>query len=222
MRLNNNSANFHKNSHSRKEMPTISSKANSLLSSSSSPSKQSESTFDVSQSAGTSDIGFTQQLVTLVSLIKTLLESMIQSASTDKTPVADSTQSASGCRGNHASGSSGHNTVNPFTNVTETESDNNSVTGDTGTVSNLQSNLPAINSNDWSTRDGKNGEEFATPFVSKNVIKNGNSITTQLKGNEGAEATLDKKIGTGFYQFNVNPKLSSQVGDIPTVFFYSR
>src|SRR6478609_1987431 len=178
MRLNNNSANFHKNSHSRKEMSTTASMA-SLLPSPNSASKQSESAFDTTQSTtGTSDTGFAQQLATLVSLIKTLLESMTQTGSSDKTSVADSTQSASGCHGNRTSGCSGQNTVNPFTNVTETESDNTSVTGDSGTVSNSQSNLPAINSNDSSTRDGKNGEEFATPFVSKNVIKDGNSITT--------------------------------------------
>lgn len=96
-----------------------------------------------------------------------------------------------------------------------------SVTGGPGVKLNPNSNLPAINPGQWTPRNGSNGGPFATPFSQNNVETTGNSISTKLKGGEGAEAQFNSTIGTGFYQFDVNPQASSQKGDITTVFLYS-
>jgi hypothetical protein len=91
-----------------------------------------------------------------------------------------------------------------------------------GVQLNSNSNLPPIDASQWTARDGKNpGWEFSTPFVSNKVQNDGNGITTTIQGSSGGEARFNKPIGQGFYQFNVNPKQSSQVGELTSVFLYS-
>jgi hypothetical protein len=90
-----------------------------------------------------------------------------------------------------------------------------------GVKSNSNSNLPSINPDQWKARDGSNGAGFTTPFVSGNCKKTSKSITTQLKGGQGAEAQFHKNIGTGFYQVHLTPNASSQKGDNTTFFLYS-
>lgn len=89
-------------------------------------------------------------------------------------------------------------------------------------MTNSKSNLPPIDPSQWTARDGQNpGSEFTTPFVSGNVHKGANSISTKIQGGQGAEARLNKTIGTGFYQVNVNPQTSNQLGEMSTFFLYS-
>jgi hypothetical protein len=97
----------------------------------------------------------------------------------------------------------------------------NSYVGGSG-VQNSNSNLPPIDPNQWTKRDGKNpGWEFSTPFVSSNAPSTENSISTKIQGDQGAEVRFNKPIGEGFYQFNVNPQQSSQLGELVSVFLYS-
>jgi hypothetical protein len=214
--MNINPAHSQQTARSYTTTPAITSKLTSELpSTAKSVPNPSRPAFDMALGA---DSDLSQQIDRIVSLIKTLLEALGHSEGNANAPSAADPLTTDPVRqANPSLTSSGEEASNVFSNKIPAEVDGPRQ----GNVSGSNSKLPAINAKDWSTRDGKNGEEFATPFVSKNVLKNDNSITAQLKGNEGAEAILDKQIGTGFYQFNVNPKLSSQVGDIPTVFFYS-
>jgi hypothetical protein len=90
-----------------------------------------------------------------------------------------------------------------------------------GVKGNSNSKLPSINPDEWKGRDGSNGAGFTTPFVSGNCKKTSKSISTELKGGQGAEARFHKNIGTGFYQVHLTPNASSQKGDNTTFFFYS-